>query len=29
MPIAQHPETWWSFRMPENEKKEIEPIVTE
>ena len=28
MPVAWHPNRWWNFYMPENEKKEIEPILT-
>ena len=29
MPVAWHPKRWWNFYMPEDEKKEIEPIFTE
>ena len=29
MPIVWHPKRWWNFYMPEDEKKEIEPIFTE
>ena len=29
MPIAGHPKKWWSFYMPEDEKKEIEVIFSE
>ena len=29
MPIAWHPERWWNFCLPEDEKKEIGPICSE
>ena len=29
MPTPLHPRIWWDFCMPEDEKKEIEPIFTE
>ena len=28
-PIAWHPRRWWNFRLSEDKKKEIEPILTE
>ena len=29
IPIAWHPKRWWNFCMPQDDKKEIELIVTE
>ena len=29
MLIGRHPRSWWNFCMPEEEKKETEPIFTE
>ena len=29
MPVAWHLKRWWNFSMPEDEKKEIEPIFSE
>ena len=29
MPIAWHPKRWWNFCVPEDEKKEIDPIFIE
>ena len=29
MLIAWYPRRWWDFYMSEDEKKEIEPILTE
>ena len=29
MPVAWHPDRWWNFCMPEDEKKEIQPLFTE
>ena len=29
VPVLWHPNSWWSFCVPEDEKKEIESIVTE
>ena len=29
MPVVWHPKGWWNFCMLEDEKKEIEPILTE
>ena len=29
IPITRHPKRWWNFCVPEDEKKEIEPIFTE
>ena len=29
MQIAWHPSRWWNFCMPEDEKKEKEPLFTE
>ena len=29
MPVVWHPKKWWNFCMPEDEKKEIEPIFIE
>ena len=27
IPLTQHPMRWWNWGMPENDKKEIEPIL--
>ena len=29
MPTALHPKRWWNFCMPEDSKKEIEPVFVE
>ena len=29
MPVAWHLNRWWNFCLPEDEKKDIEPILTE
>ena len=29
MPVAWHLTRWWDWRMPEDEKKGIEPIFTD
>ena len=29
MPVAWHPRRWWDFCVPEDERKEIELIITE
>ena len=29
MPVAQHPNKWWDWYMPEDEKKGIDPMFFE